>query len=121
MKTRVNLLMAALAMATTVSAEDEPKLTVKPSGRILFDAAYIHPQHQEDKLNSGVGTPDPGNMELCLQYNYTSLSDSSAGLYGGYLNDWALCYNYYINKYRFGVYEVHGQKSLTVAALPTTK
>lgn len=67
MKTRVNLLMVALAMATTVSAEDEPKLTVKPSGRILFDAAYIHPQHQEDKLNSGVGTPD---MRLGVSFSY---------------------------------------------------
>ena len=50
-------------------------------------------------VDGGIATPDPGNMELCLQYNYTSLSDASAGIYGGYLNDWALCYNYYINKY----------------------
>ncbi|MBR5325857.1 MAG: ATPase, partial [Prevotella sp.] len=49
--------------------------------------------------DDGIATPDPGNMELCLQYNYTSLSDASAGVYGGYLNDWALCYNYYPNKY----------------------
>ena len=49
--------------------------------------------------DGGIATPDPGNMELCLQYNYTSLSDASAGIYGGYLNDWALCYNYYPNKY----------------------
>jgi phosphate-selective porin OprO/OprP len=49
--------------------------------------------------DGGIATPDPGNMELCLQYNYTSLSDASAGVYGGYLNDWALCYNYYPNKY----------------------
>jgi phosphate-selective porin OprO/OprP len=51
------------------------------------------------KTDGGIATPDPGNMELCLQYNYTSLSDASAGIYGGYLNDWALCYNYYPNKY----------------------
>ena len=49
--------------------------------------------------DGGLATPDPGNMELCLQYNYTSLSDASAGIRGGYLNDWALCYNYYPNKY----------------------
>ena len=49
--------------------------------------------------DGGIATPDAGNMELCLQYNYTSLSDASAGVYGGYLNDWALCYDYYINKY----------------------
>jgi phosphate-selective porin OprO/OprP len=49
--------------------------------------------------DGGIATPDPGNMEICLQYNYTSLSDASAGIYGGYLNDWALCYNFYPNKY----------------------
>ncbi len=49
--------------------------------------------------DGGIATPDPGNMEICLQYNYTSLSDASAGVYGGYLNDWALCYNFYPNKY----------------------
>ena len=51
------------------------------------------------ETDGGLATPDPGNMELCLQYNYTSLSDASAGIYGGYLNDWALCYNFYPNKY----------------------
>ena len=51
------------------------------------------------KTDGGIATPDPGNMEICLQYNYTALSDASAGIYGGYLNDWALCYNFYPNKY----------------------
>ena len=49
--------------------------------------------------DGGIATPDPGNMELCLQYNYTNLSDESAGALGGKLHDWALCYNFYPNKY----------------------
>ena len=49
--------------------------------------------------DGGIATPDPSNMELCLQYNYTALSDASAGILGGYLNDWAICYNFYPNKY----------------------
>ena len=49
--------------------------------------------------DGGIAIPDPGNMDLSLQYNYTSLSDATAGVYGGYLNDWSLCYNYYFNKY----------------------
>ncbi len=49
--------------------------------------------------DGGIATPDPGNIELCLQYNYTALSDAKAGIRGGYLNDWALCFNYYPNKY----------------------
>ena len=50
--------MAVLAIATAAYAQEEPKLVAKPSGRILFDAAYINPQHQEEDLNSGVGIPD---------------------------------------------------------------
>ena len=56
-------------------------------------------EYKYTKTDGGIATPDDGNMELCLQYNYTSLSDRKAGIYGGYLSDWALCYNYYINKY----------------------
>ena len=49
--------------------------------------------------DGGIDTPDPGMMELVLQYNYTSLSDPYAKIYGGYLNDWTIGYDYYINKY----------------------
>ena len=49
--------------------------------------------------DGGIATPDPGNMELCLQYNYTNLYDVSAGALGGKLHDWALCYDFYPNKY----------------------
>lgn len=49
--------------------------------------------YSPNMVDGGIATPDPGNMELCLQYNDTSLSDHTAGIYGGYLNDWALCYS----------------------------
>ena len=58
-------------MGTTIAAgaqtSDEPKLEVKPSARILFDAAYVNPQHQEDKLNSGAGIPD---MRVGVSFSY---------------------------------------------------
>lgn len=90
---------AGLLTAAVAQAQEEPKFTAKPSGRILMDAAYINAQHQEDDLKSGIATPDPGNMELCLQNNYTNLHNESAGVLGGKLHDWALCYNFYPNKY----------------------
>ena len=49
--------------------------------------------------DGGIATPDPGNMELCLQYNYTNLHDEGADVPCGKLHDWALCYNFYPNKY----------------------
>jgi phosphate-selective porin OprO/OprP len=70
------------------------------SGAYVCLRGLIKGNHYKyNRTDGGIATPDAGNMELCLQYNYTSLSDASAGIYGGYLNDWALCYNYYINKY----------------------
>jgi phosphate-selective porin OprO/OprP len=70
------------------------------SGVYVTLRGLLKGQHYKYTMtDGGIATPDAGNMELCLQYNYTSLSDASAGIYGGYLNDWALCYNYYINKY----------------------
>ena len=55
MRKLLTLLTFGLAVA---NAQEEPKFTAKPSGRILFDAAYVNPQHQEDDLKSGVGIPD---------------------------------------------------------------
>lgn len=52
MKLRIVVWLITLAMAVNASAQ-EPELKVKPSGRILFDAAYVHAQQQEDKLKGG--------------------------------------------------------------------
>ena len=60
-------LAVGLMMAAAVQAQEEPKLVVKPSGRILFDAAYLSPQHQEDDLKSGVGIPD---MRIGVGFTY---------------------------------------------------
>ena len=43
MKLRMVLWMLSLVTAISSNAE-EPELKVKPSGRILFDAAHIHGQ-----------------------------------------------------------------------------
>ena len=47
-----------LMIATTVNAQEEPKVSIKPTGRILLDAAYVKPQEEEDKLKSGAAIPD---------------------------------------------------------------
>ena len=52
MKLRIVVWLITLAMAVNASVQ-EPELKVKPSGRILFDVAYVHAQQQEDKLKGG--------------------------------------------------------------------
>lgn len=50
-------------------------------------------------LDGGLATPAPGNLELVLGYNYTTLTNPKAGIYGGRINDVSATLNYYINKY----------------------
>lgn len=51
--------VAVSAPTETVSkAKEEPKLSVKPTGRILFDAALFAPKNQKDLFNDGFGVPD---------------------------------------------------------------
>lgn len=51
---------------------------------------------------AGIDTPRKGSLEGVVSYNYTSLSDSRAGILGGRVNDLALGINYYFNKYIIG-------------------
>lgn len=52
-----------------------------------------------DMMGGGLATPAPKSLELVLDYNYTTVSDASAGIFGGRLNDFSATLNYYINKY----------------------
>lgn len=47
----------------------------------------------------GIATPRPHSLELLATYNYTCLSDASAGIYGGRANDVAAVASYYINRW----------------------
>ena len=66
-KKLLTLIIGVQVTAIATYAQEEPKLVAKPSGRILFDAAYINPQHQEEELNSGVGIPD---FRVGVGFNY---------------------------------------------------
>ena len=59
----------------------------------------IGQSYEYDKFGGGLATPRPGNLELVLDYNYTTLTDSKAFVFGGRLNDISATVNYYINKY----------------------
>lgn len=56
-------------------------------------------QYGYDRAGGVLATPKPGSLECVLQYNYTTLSDASAKIYGGRFNDITCTFNYYINKY----------------------
>ncbi|MEZ3549743.1 MAG: ATPase [Muribaculaceae bacterium] len=44
-------------------------------------------------------TPKPGSLELVVDYNYTSLTDHKAAIFGGRSNSFSATLNYYLNPY----------------------
>lgn len=52
-----------------------------------------------DMLGGGIATPAPKTLELVLDYNYSTLTDVKAGIWGGRVNDFSATLNYQINKY----------------------
>lgn len=121
-KSRMTMLMVAMALAATVSAQDEPKFTAKPSGRILFDAAYVNPQHQEDKLKSGVGIPD---MRVGVGFSYGQWKGKiDMGYAYGKVNMKDVWLEYDFNKQHFirGGYFIHqyGFQSSTSSSFKET-
>lgn len=50
-------------------------------------------------MDGGLATPAPKSLEAVVSYNYTTVTDAKAGIYGGRMNDLSVTFNYYINKY----------------------
>lgn len=63
--------------------------------RGLFTGAHYGYQPGTAEL----ATPGKGSLEGVLSYNYVNLSDRSAGILGGRIDDFGFTLNYYINKY----------------------
>lgn len=51
---------------------------------------------------AGIDTPGKGTLEGMVSYNYTCLSDASAGILGGRVSDVSCGVNYYFNRYITG-------------------
>lgn len=70
------------------------------------------PDYTYSKAAGGIGLPAPGSLEALVTYNYTTLNDAGAGIWGGRTSDIAGVVNYYINPWmiarlRYGYTWVH--------------
>lgn len=65
----------------------------------LVRGLVIGGNYAYSSFDGGLATPRPKSLEIVGSYNYTNLTDAGASLFGGRLNDVAVCLNYYINKY----------------------
>lgn len=53
--------------------------------------------HNDEYCNTTI--PKGGTMELCLGYSYSDLNSQKTDIRGGIVNDYSLCFNYYVNNY----------------------
>lgn len=65
----------------------------------MLRGLIIGNNYRYSNSDSGIATPYAGSLEAVLAYNYTDMSDGKAEIRGGRLNDIAVGFNYYINKY----------------------
>lgn len=61
---------------------------------VLFGQDYSY-----DAANAHLGNPRKNSLELVADYNYATLSDSKAGIFGGRANSFNFTLNYYFNPY----------------------
>lgn len=82
-----------------VSRKDHLHSWTGQGAYVTLRGLILGKSYSYDKISGGLATPAPKNLEMVLDYNYTTLSDAAAGIYGGRLNDFSVTFNYYINKY----------------------
>lgn len=82
-----------------VNRRNGQKAFVGQGAYVTLRGLLLGQNYTYDSWGGGIATPAPKNLELVLDYNYTTLTDRSCGIYGGRLNDFSATLNYYINKY----------------------
>lgn len=68
-------------------------------GYVTLRGLLIGDRYGYAMVDGGLATPSAKSLELVLSYNYTTLTDEHAGIWGGRVNDVSATLNYYINKY----------------------
>lgn len=59
----------------------------------------IGDQYPYNMSTAVIPTAKPKSLEALIGYNYTTISDRKAGIFGGRMNEASFTLNYYINKY----------------------
>jgi len=85
---RIFIMMAfGLALVSSAKAQEEDKLVVKPSGRILMDAGLFDANNYNEKFNDGMAIPDmrvgfkakygqwSGKVDIGYAYGNVSMKD----------------------------------------------
>ena len=72
---------------------------ISQSGYVTLRTLLTRGQYGYDSDVAMVTHPKKNTLELAIDYNYITLSDSHAGIYGGRANSFNATLNYYFNPY----------------------
>lgn len=84
----------------------------------MLRALAVGSSYRYNQSTATLATPAPKSLELVMLYNYTSLSNRDAGIFGGRMNDISLTLNYYINKFMIWRFRTGYTHRFDRAALP---
>ncbi len=68
-------------------------------GYVNLRTLLLDGQYEYSLPMACIAMPKPGQLECVMSYNYTTLTDAKAGVWGGRFSDLSCTFNYYINPY----------------------
>lgn len=72
---------------------------IAQSGYATLRTLIIGKRYSYVSSTAQIATPAPKTLECVLNYNYSTLCDSNAGLFGGRANTFSATFNYQFNRY----------------------
>lgn len=82
-----------------INRKDKLSQFVSQSGYATIRGQLIGRGYSYSSSTAMLATPAPKTLELVANYNYSSLSDVKAGIFGGRANSVSATLNYYFNPY----------------------
>lgn len=83
----------------TIARKDGLKAYNAQSAYVTLRGVIFGKNYGYDEAQAILSNPNKNTLECVLNYNYTTLSDSKAGIYGGRANSCGITFNYYFNPY----------------------
>ena len=83
----------------TISRKNDLPSYLTQSGYVTLRGMILGGDYSYDHKTAQLVYPKKNALELVADYNYSTLSDSKAGIYGGRANSFNITLNYYFNKY----------------------
>ncbi|MDE7109782.1 MAG: ATPase [Muribaculaceae bacterium] len=82
-----------------INRRDNPDPYISQSGYATLRGQVIGKGYSYSSSTAMLANPAPKTLECVLNYNYSTLSDAGAAIFGGRANSMGVTFNYYFNPY----------------------